>query len=240
MAYIKKEWRFKNAIEVELFHSGKYGAPGQKRAKKSKPTPEQIEKRNQYNREKIARHKLREHFHVSDYFVTLTYQKEKRPQNMEECKADFAKFIRKIRTGYRKKGKELKWIRNIEVGSRGAWHIHLVVNRIDGTDVMIQEAWQHGKATIELMYAKGEFKRLAAYITKTPRTEKRLVESDYSSSRNLPVREPIIKRYLYYRTWKDIKIPDGYVLDEESVHEGINPFTGYQYRIYTLLKVRRE
>ena len=47
MAYMKKIYRFANAIEVQEYHSGRYGAPGMGRQKKQKPTPEQIKKKNQ-------------------------------------------------------------------------------------------------------------------------------------------------------------------------------------------------
>ena len=76
MAFTTKTYRFKNAIEREQYHTARYGAPGQKRQKKKKPTPEQMEKINQYNREKTARMKLREHFRENDYFADLTYMKE--------------------------------------------------------------------------------------------------------------------------------------------------------------------
>lgn len=241
MAYKQKKYIFPNAIEIEQYHTAKYGAPGQSRMKKKKPTPEQIEKINQYNREKICRHRLRQHFDVNDYFVTLTYQKDKRPEDMEAAKADFNRFIRVVRKEYRKRGHDLKWIRNIECGSKGAWHVHMVVNRIDAADVIISKAWQHGHPQNKLLYDQGEFKDLAAYMTKTPKTDSRLKEASYSTSRNLPLPDPEVKIFRRFRTWKDMPpIPDGYYLDKDSLHEGENPVTGYKYRIYTLLRVRRN
>ena len=57
MAYEKKTYRYRNAIEIEERHTGRYGAPGLKRQKKKKPTPEQMERQNQHNKEKKARRK---------------------------------------------------------------------------------------------------------------------------------------------------------------------------------------
>ena len=51
------------------------------------------------------------------------------------------------------------------------------------------------------MYQKGEFEKLANYITKTPETDKRLREANYSASRNLPVPEPEKKVYKHWKTW---------------------------------------
>lgn len=240
MAYKKKTYRFENAIEIEEYHTAKYGAPGQKRMSKKKATPEQIEKRNQYNREKRARHKLRKYFETDDYYTDLTFRKEARPPDMQVSKALFSKFIRKVRREYRKRGYELRWMRNIEVGTKGGWHIHIIINRIPDTDIILAKCWEHGKVINELLYATGEFRKLAAYITKTPKTDSRLVESDYSASKNMPLPEPEEKIYHRWKTWKEIKVPDGYYLDQDTYHEGENPVTRYQYRIYTLLKARRE
>lgn len=240
MAYQGKRYHFKNAIEVEEYHSARYGAPGQQRLKRKKPTPEQIEKQNQRNREKTARRKLRANFDVNDYFTTLTYAKEARPPDMETAREHWSKFIRKVRKEYKKRGYELKWMRNIEVGSKGAWHIHLIMNRIPDTDLILAEAWTHGKVRNELMYEKGEFKDLASYITKNPKTDKRLRESSYSTSRNLPIPEPEEHTYLFWDTWHKVRIPKGFYLDKDSLVEGINPVTGYKYRHYTLLRIERK
>ena len=240
MAYKGKRYHFKNAIEVEEYHTGRYGAPGQIRTKKKRPTPEQIEKINQFNKEKTARRKLRANFDIHDYFTDLTYRREARPPNMDAAKEDFRKFIREVRRQYQKRGQELKWMRNIEVGTKNAWHIHLIINRIPDTDIILAEAWKHGKVYNELMYQKGEFRDLAAYITKTPKTDPRLKESSYSSSRNLPIPEPEEKTYLHWGTWKSVRIPKGFYLDKESFVEGKNPVTGYGYRHYTLIRINRR
>lgn len=243
MAYKKKEMRFKNAWEVMEYHTARYGAPGQKRVKRKKATPEQMELVNRLNRERIARWKLREHFNVNDYFTDLTYRKEERPPDMKMAKRDFSKFIRIVRREYHKRGKILKWMRNIEVGTKGGWHIHIIINRIPDTDLILRRAWEKGKVINQVLYEWREFAELAAYITKTPKTDKRLKESDYSASRNLPLRKPEEKIYRHWKHWRDIeriRIPEGFYLDRDSYREGINPITGYEYRRYTLLRARRE
>lgn len=237
MAYVKKKYRFPHAIEIEEYHTARYGAPGEKRKPRNKPTPEQIEKVNQRNKEKKCRRKLRTYFDVNDYFVTLTYAREARPPDLKQAKKDFAQCIRKLRAEYKKCGQELRWIRNIEVGTKGAWHVHLVINRIPDADIMLRRAWTKGRVTHQLLYERGEFRELAAYITKSPKTESRLKESDYSCSRNMPLPEPE-KKVIRWQTWRKIRIPPGFYLDKESLHEGINPVTGYPYRSYTLIKKR--
>lgn len=239
MAYKKKAYKFKNAIEIVEYHNGRYGAPGEKRIKKKKPTPEAIEKRNQYNKERVCLRKMRTHCDVNDYFLTLSYEKDKRPKDMDEAKEDFKDFIRRLRGVFKKAGVPMKWIRNIEVGTKNAWHIHLVINRINDLDIYIRRLWKKGMVHFKMLDARKEFEELAKYMTKSEKTDSRLREASYSTSRNLPVPEPKVKP-CKWKTWKKINIPEGFYLDPDLFHEGINPCTGYKYRAYTLLRVRRE
>lgn len=240
MAYRKNIYRSRNAIDYEEYHDGRYGAPGEKRKERCKPTPEQVEKVNQYTRERTARWMIRLYFDVNDYFVTLTYAKDKRPKDMKQAKLDFKNFYRAVGRQYKKRGQELRWTRNIEVGKRGAWHVHLIINRITDTDLIIRNAWMHGGVKFQAMYEDGEFRALAKYITKTPKTDKRLVDASWSHSRNMPLPEPEKKVYKKWKTWGKIRIPRGWQLDPETLVEGENPVTGYRFRRYTLLRIQRK
>ena len=80
-----------NVIERQEYLDGRYGAPGEKRAKKKKATPEEVEQVNQWTRERKARHRLRMYFKVNDYFFTLTYPKEERPADMKQAVKDIAR-----------------------------------------------------------------------------------------------------------------------------------------------------
>ena len=236
--YKKETYRFPNAIEVYEHLDGRYGARGEPRAKRKKPTPEQIRKRNQWNKERRARHKLRTWFHPNDYLVTLTYRREDRPEDMDQAKKELAAFLRKVRKGYKQKGQELRYLRNIEAGTKGAWHVHLVINRIPDADLILKGAWPHGGMDFRLLYERGEFAELAAYITKTPDTDPRLREASYNSSRNLPIPDPEVKYLALWR--KKPKEKPGWYIDKETYHEGTNPVTGYKYRYYTLIPIHRR
>ena len=240
MSYVRKIYRFRNSIEVEEYHSARMRESGQKRLKKKKPTQAEIDRINQVNREKKCRRKLRAYFRTEDYYTTLTYSKENRPEDMKDALKDFNTFIKKVRAAYKRAGAELRYIRNIEVGKHGAWHVHIVLNRVDTTDRILNRAWKHGKIYSQMLYAEGEFRELARYLTKTPKTDTSLKESNYYTSRNIPEPEPEIRHYKR-STWKEPKVPEGYYLDKESYREGINPLTGYRHREYTMLRIiRRE
>lgn len=237
--YKRLTYIFDNAIEIYEYLDGKYGAPGQKREKKKKPSPELIKKRNQWNKERKARHRLRMYMKVNDYFACLTYGKDRRPPDMDTAKKHFSKFLDYVRKEYKKRGQTIRWMRNIEAGTKGAWHIHLVINRIPDTDIILKEAWkEHGGVNFKLLYEMGEFADLAAYITKTPDTDPRLKEADYAPSRNMPLKEPDKKRFVQWR--KEPREVEGFYLDKSSYHEGTNQITGYKYRYYTLIRIHRR
>lgn len=237
--YQKKTYMLESTIEVEEYHSARYGAPGMPRRKRSKPTPEQMARQNRWNREKKVRRQMRFYFKPEDYFSTLTYRVDERPADMGDASRDLSDFIRIVRREYKKQGAELRWMANIEVGTRGAWHIHLVMNRIPDTDVIIARAWTHGVSINKLLYQRGSFAELAAYMTKTPETDRRLRETRYTSSRNMPLPDPEIKLYRRPKTFtnRDIKVPKGWYLDKASIREGVNPVTGYPYRSYAMHKL---
>ena len=236
MSYCKRIVKAGSVIDVIEYHTARYGAPGQKREKRRKATPEEMAKANQRNKERQCWYLILANFMTGDYFLTLTYREQERPEDMEQAKNDFRKFITRVKKLYRREGYDLKWVRNIEVGTRGAWHVHMITNRIrGGLDIILKE-WKHGRVQSQTMYAEGRFRDLAKYITKGQGNDQRLRESNYSTSRNLIRPVPEVRRYERYKTWRKMRIPKNYYVDPDSIVEGINPWTGYPYRKYVLVK----
>lgn len=238
--YIRKWWETPNGRVVEEYHSGRLPPPGG-RSSRRKATPEEMARANLRQKQRNTQILIMNNFGEYDYWVTLTYKRDKRPEDMRQCKQQFRKFISQVRKEYKKRGEDLKWIRNIEKGSRGGWHIHLIVNRIRETDLIIRKAWQHGGVHQALMYQEGGFRKLAEYLSKVVKgrdheTGEDIRESSYSTSRNL-IRPPVHKKAMSGKSFegRKIKIPAGYYLDQESLYEGVNAYTGYPYRYYTLL-----
>lgn len=252
--YWKDTWYFKNSIEREYKFAGRYGAKGERRREKKKPTPEQIQNQNQRNREKNMRRLIKANFSEGDCWITLKYSKGTRKE-VQEVKKDLQKFIRSLRRNYKKRDVDLKYISRMEIGARGGIHIHMIVNRIDGCDKLIQSLWEHGRVNYQLIYERGGFKDLAEYIVKKP-DEKQdgqlslFEEQDrnqlikYSCSRNLIRPEPERKEYRRRTVRKIIEegpTPEpGFYIDKNSIVSGVNPFTGMSYLHYTEVRIKED
>ena len=237
-------------IDVSEFHDGRYGARGEKRGKRKKPTKEEMQKVNARNKTKKCRQRMIQYLNKGDLFCTLTYKLEERPLNMQEALKDFQAFMKAVRREYKKRGMKCYWFRNIECGTKGAWHIHLVINDIGDTASLIQRAWKHGGTwTITISNSKfydEDFTKLASYMTKDENTvelkqdgtpcKPRIRESSYNTSRNMPLPEPKPDKLLRWK--KEVKPSKGYYI--ARIYEGINPVTGYRYRQYTMMKLNRR
>ena len=244
MAYQRRTRRLRRAIEIGEVHSDRFRPPGAKRRKKEKPTPDAMKEANRRRREDGVRQRLEHYFDKNDLFATTTYREDERPTDMAAAKEDRKAVYQYLKKAYRKRGEELRWICTIERGSRGAWHMHWVINSIPDAHVLLEEAWNElgrhrGKVDARLIKGGG-ISRLAAYLTKAPHTEKRLSESDVSWSRNMPLPDPVVEEITKAGTWEDIRIPKGWYLDRDSYYEGINRFTGWPYRHYILLPLEDE
>lgn len=252
MATKRKTTRLRGGrvLTVEEYHDGRYGAPGMPRQKKRKPTKEDMQRVNAMNKARRCQYRLIQYFDSGDYFATLTYKVSERPPDMETAMKHWDKLIRTIRKEYRKRGAPLFWIRNIERGTKGAWHIHLVITKIPETAQIIEDAWPYGGVYITQLkkskYYSEDFAELAAYMTKGAHTREkkadgseaapRIREASYSTSRNMPLPEPKKKRLARWK--KEVKPKKGYYI--ARIHEGINPATGYKYRRYTMIRLNRR
>lgn len=251
MATKRKRYRFRHGdiIEVEEFHDGRYGGPGQGRAKKKKPTEEQMREINAQNKAKRCRHRLLEYFAPGDIWATWTYKVGERPEDMKAALKDFQDAMRYVRKEYKKRGQEVRWIRNIEQGTKGAWHIHLIINEIGDTASIIQRAWKKGGTWFtEIRKSKfydEDFSKLANYMTKDEHTREpkqdgtpgkpRLRAANYRTSRNMPLPEPKVDRL---ERWKPEPKPQkGYYI--AKIYEGITPL-GFRYRRYTMIRLNRR
>lgn len=243
-------YRIGHTIEHEIKWAGKHGSANEKRAKKVKPTKEQMEKVNQKNREKKMRRLIKANFSEGDLWCTLKYPAGTR-KDIQSVKKDLDNFLRRLKRKYTKLEEDMKYIYRMEVGAMGGVHIHMLLNRIPGhdTDIMIKDAWKDGYVNYRSAYETGGFQQLAEYIVKRP--EEGTEEYDQltlfaqeeqkdllkvSTSRNLVRPEP--ERHFYSRRTvrkllENGPVPEeGYNIIKDSICIYENPFTGYTHMQY--------
>ena len=254
MAYFVDKFELGESNEYEYKFVGKYGAKGEKRAKKQNITPEQVKKQNQFNREKNVRRIIKANFNPYDICACLKYPAGTRKKT-EQVKADLKKFLRQMREQYAKVDEQFKFIYRMEIGKQGGIHIHILVNRLReklDTDMLMQKLWKHGVVDYKSLYAQGGYEKLAAYIVKQPKEDEAykqlswLPEEEqkeyikYSSSRNLIRPKPVRKKYTHWTMRKILRDgPEptkGYYIDKNSIVTGVNKFTGMSYLYYTEYK----
>lgn len=232
MAYTEEIYISSWGIEHAIHYAGRYGARGEKRAKRAKATPEQIRRQNQRNKEKRIQRTIQANFRPGDHWITLKYPKGTR-KPLKEIKRDFKEFRRLLRKHYHKAGVPMKYIYRIEIGKRGGIHIHIILPRIPDGDLCISDAWMRargmtpiedmiadgrspmdGMTDFTLIRAAGNGKDLAEYICKelpeeaarelTPQERRQLLA--VGTSRNLVRPTPIRKRYNHWTVRRLLEI----------------------------------
>ena len=214
--------------------------PATVRQAKRKTSSEAQQRMNaKYSWEKLEM-MLAANFVPGDLVVTLTFDDDHLPPDRKTAAARLKKFRAELAKLRSRKDAELRMIWTLENKSdAGRWHVHLAINRTQDGDRIISKAWDHGRIMMQLIYDQGKCQRLAAYLTKTPLTDKRLKESHYMASRNLPIPKPK-QKIIRWKPFVKIRPPEGWFLDKESYIEGINPVTGYMFREYAYLRSRRD
>ena len=230
-----------DTIDVEKSFTGRYGAPGQKREKKHKATPEDIERQNLWNSIKKLTRKMNANYTAGDHHVILTYRRENR-LSVEQSEKAIAKFLRVMRGAYKKAGLPFKWVLTTEYKTK-AIHHHLVIN--DGFEYgintmrLVQELWEYGRPKEVPLDDTGDYKGLAAYFVKeTAVKNNEKPKTSYHCSRNLVTPEPEVEIIDAKTFSKNPKPFQGYYIDKNSLIEGINPVTGFLYQHYTMIRIK--
>lgn len=242
MSYMQKKYRYGNCIEVKQYHTARYGAPGQPRQKKTKPTPEAVKKQNQRRKEEQTARIIGANFVEGDYVRTLTFAPTQRPADMKEAQAVFKTFYQRLRREYRKRYFDLYWIANIECTPRGAWHIHFICNAIFGGSDIIKELWPYGGVYDQLIRdLTRSGKNLGSYMAKTPDStaegEHKVIEAKLTHSKNLIIPKAEEKPISGWKLEDAPRVPKGWYLVKESYFEGINA-EGYKYRTFRLARLK--
>lgn len=239
--HIRRKYRMENSIEVCEFNSAKVPGVNRVRRPKEKPTSERIKKNNQRRKQREAARMVEQYFNEDDLVINLTFRKEQRPEDMATAKQIFKAFANYIRKEYRKRYYELFWMRNIEVGPKNAWHIHVIVNRIEGAEFLIKDYWrQFGGVFFQYLQDKrDQGEDIGEYIAKAPITCDRVVDTSWSHSRNINKVEGEDTIISGHAMTDKPRVPKGWYLDKESYYEGTNE-DGYPFRTYTIRRIKKR
>lgn len=237
---IKNVYKYKNIIEIERHHAGRYGkgtCPGVRKAL----TPAEMEKINEKNCIKKLRRKIQASFNEGDLYITLTYKRALRP-DAKEAKRRIKNMFSKLRRIWKKEGEPLKYIIVTEYLNTSIHH-HMILNDLpDGSGAKkVNQVWkENGGTHNEYLYENGHYEQLAAYLIKETcksfRSANNPSKTRYSCSRNLKTPRPKTTRLKRDNWPDDPKVPKGYYLEKDSLHNGYDK-RGFRYQYYRLVKI---
>lgn len=241
MPYIKSIVVAGKTIEVEKYHSSRYGRK-LPRGPNQNPTPAMMEKLNIRNSTKQLRRGINANFRQGDLHLSCTYADGKGP-SCEEGFKSMQVFFRLLRAYCKKHNIELKYIWVTGIGKKGALHHHVVMNYIDLR--VLQSFWPHGKIILNgMLDNSGEYSKLAEYLYKN---YKEATEANggvpphkrkYNASKTIVFPKPkrkIIKKSDLWR--KEPKALKGYIIPKDSIFDGVDGVTGCPYQYYTMVKI---
>lgn len=143
-------------------------------------------------------------------YLTCTFKKG--PPSVEYIRKEWEKLKRKLRTVFRKAGKEFRYVSIIENETGGGRpHGHIIIPQLDGlTMAQVRKMWGLGfvKAA-EYGGAASDARNLAAYFTKSKTAH---YNSGIQNSKNLIQNEPketLVKRSETF--YGKIRPPKGYI-----------------------------
>ena len=239
--YVREVYDLGQVMQVKNFYPGYRGAPGKKRAKKRKPTPEEMKRQNETNRWRKLQRIILANFRAGDWHLILKYRKGEAPEDYREAEEQRRRFIGKMRAALKKAGIAFRWIAVTERGKKGqVLHHHLIIEDIvSGKTNMVQlvkRYWTFGNAFFVSLYEDGEYEKLAEYIVKAE-TKEECRWCTYSRSRNLTIPQPK-RKVMRRRIWKkEPAAKKGWYVVKDSIVNGTNPFTDRPYQYYTMRRL---
>ena len=136
---------------------------------------------------------LHANFSTGDLFLTLTYDDEALPADLEEVRRDIRRYMARLRRAAKRAGTALRYIYVIELSdrrdedpnARQRWHLHLVLSGVCRETA--ENLWPHGYANSRrLQDSKERFTGIAKYLLK-----RRASWRTWERSRNLA--EPVVR-----------------------------------------------
>ncbi len=238
MPYIKKTITAGNYVFVEKHYAIRYGQKRLPRSPNIRHTSEQQKRINELKKRRRLLWIFCTNFANGDKWLTLTYNKGKRPADMAQAKADRKRFLRKLRDWYRKNGIPFVYMAMTERGTKGGLHHHIVIRGTVDYNIIAKSWEKYGgwqAKTIGVDSIGGftdDILNLAKYFVKG-RSEHS--EKNYTKSNNLHQPKVDIEIIGAERWTSKPRPKKGY--DVLDVHDGFHDFFGKPYQDY--IQVRR-
>lgn len=190
---------------------------------------------------------LNENFKPDDLFITLHYEKDNRPDDLETARKQLSAYLAKLKKLYIQMGVELKWAKTTAFGERGAIHHHIVIpNGL--SQAVLSRIWKETiKASIKArppecraLYSTGDYSALAAYFCQ--QAEKSGVKEKnirrWTCSRNMKKPQADEPKWVDEIKWKEPPVAwPGYYIETDSIKAGCNPVNGRPYLFYRMIKL---
>lgn len=170
--YRQKTIRAGDTVDVSFTYCTQFGDGLCRRCRTGKGTRLEVENYNHELAVRQLRRIIAENFKPDDYFLGLTYEKNNRPQTVEEAKKHLQKFCAKCKKLYEQNGITFKWVRSkVAFGEKGAIHHHIILPQGISRQ-KINEIWKNvvraspGARPPDFtpLYYDDDFSSLAAYI----------------------------------------------------------------------------
>ncbi|MEN6387227.1 MAG: hypothetical protein ABFD79_18765 [Phycisphaerales bacterium] len=238
MPYIESTITAGKVKDITKYHTAKYKSPKRPKAENQNTTPERQAKTNERYSQKKLDLLINANFSENDLYLTLTYGNQKEEPEPKEAKKYLEKYIRKIRTLYKKMGVTLKYIAITEHKKRRIHH-HLLINQIGIGINHIKKFWEHGFSKIQLYAGEPEdAERIANYFIKESgnafNEDEKVHGLRWNSSKNLIHPLPV-KKVVHASSWREIpKPPKGYYI--AYVRQGFTE-SGYPYQHCRMIKI---
>ena len=186
-------------------------------------------------------------FGVDDWFVTLHYERENRPPDIETAKKQLSVYLKRLKKKYAELKVIFKWVKTTAYGERGGIHHHIVIPK--GVSMQdIQTLWKETikashkarPADCSALYSTGEYSSLAAYFCQ--QAEKSGVKAKhcrrFTCSRNIVRPTPEEPIWVDEIKWKEPPVAwPGYYIETDSIKAGCNPVNGRPYLFYRMVKM---
>ena len=246
--YCRKTVRAGRTVDVQFTYPTRFGDELTRAKHKSSGTPADMEAYNYELSIRKLTQILNENFEPDDWFITLHYERDNRPDSLESARKQLSAFLNKLKKYYVEWGIEYLWVKTTAYGERGALHHHAVIPK--GADIrLISRLWKETvKASIKArppecraLYSTGDYSALAAYFCQQAEKTAGVKEKNvrrWTCSRNCKRPVPDRLKWVDEIKWKEPPIPwPGYYIETDSIKAGCNPVNGRPYLFYRMIKL---